>query len=164
MLRSERTRGASLWTCALLMAGFVYSASGTAREYRRVASQPKVAGPDATIDEVLAPLNVRARELRPALAAPHVSGPIAFYAPSSASDHDVQRAFLAVSYLLAPQPLPLVRWCDQERTACARRLVDDAEIDARRRGLTQAVVFGDQNPFRTRVVDRIAERLMLVQW
>jgi hypothetical protein len=149
----------------MLAAGFVYSAFGTAREYRRIASQPAVSGSDATIDEVLAPLKVRAHELRQALADVDGSpGPIAFIAPSSLPDRDVQQAFFAISYLLAPQPLPLVRWCDEEQTACTRKSIDDGEVDARRRGLKRAVVFGDRNPFPARASRRIAERVWLVQW
>src|SRR5262245_17547313 len=165
MRRVETRHAVGRWIGVALVAGFVYSATSTVSEYWRIAQRPAATGSDATIDELLMAANLpSADELRRALSLDQSSmGEIAFVAPASVPDHDVQQTFFAVSYLLAPHPMPLVRWCDQEETACARNSIGDPIAEAQRRGLRSAIVLG-RNPFGERKATQISGNLLMVHW
>ncbi len=161
----ETRRAVGRWIGVALVAGFVYSAMSTVNEYRRIAERPAATGSNATVGGLLTAASLpSADELRRALSLDQSSmGEIAFVAPASVPDHDVQQTFFAVSYLLAPHPVPLVRWCDREETACARNSIADPIAEAERRGLRSAIVLG-RNPFGERKATHISGTLLLVHW
>jgi hypothetical protein len=154
---------------AMLVAGFLYSATATVRFYRGVFALPAARGSNATIDDSLQVVNLmNGEQLReatgragwPSDADIVVLGPV-----SSVSVTDLTRVYYSASYLLYPRRIWLAAWCDGEaaKEECSRRhALSDPSAAVAGHHARHVMLVGPSNPFVHGSSRPLSNRLSLV--
>jgi hypothetical protein len=154
---------------ALLVSGFLYSATGTVRFYREVFARPAVGGSNGAIDENLRLVNLasgqRLREATDQAGWP-ADADVAVLAPvSTVSDDTLTQLYYSFSYLLYPRRLWLAAWCDGEAAVeeCSRRhALSDAAAAVAGHHARRVILIGRSNPFVHASGRRLSNELSLI--
>lgn len=167
---AARSSGAVIGILIILLAGFAYSGIATLRQYGVIFQKPAVVGPSATIDAYLAPVHLSSgEELRRAVGRMWRSGEsIDLVVETSAlSRQDTQQMFFAISYLLYPRPIALVRLCEPQKSGekGAVPLFDGSPGKCEMDGLTgnRVIFVGRANPFPNGRKRQLSDMISLVR-
>ena len=157
MARSAATkaqRAVVIAVLLLLLVGFAYSGLATARQYRQIFRSEAVTSREATIDALIAPLQLSSgNDLRDSVlrAGWSVNDDVLILGAASAvSAQELQQIYYSTSYLLYPRHVWLAAWCDpgasSERCRAFGLMADPNEA-IKRYGTRQVMLVGRANPF-----------------
>lgn len=150
----------------LLPAGFTYSGVATLRQYRDLFDEPATAGPSATIDAYLAPVQLSSgEELRRAVQRiwPSDEHVVLLADASALSRQDIQQIYFATAYLLYPRTVSLAPWCDPHATRCGMSGLEASPEAAISGDVKRVIVVAHANVFPDARSRRLSEMLTLVQ-
>jgi hypothetical protein len=115
----SRTAGAV--AAAMLVAGSIYTAARSIRQFRELFARPAVAGESASVDAYLAPVKLASSaQFRQAVRCFWPSNDaIDVVGTAPLSDHDINQIYFVSGYLLYPRPVTLGDHGAAQRTIAA---------------------------------------------
>jgi hypothetical protein len=153
----------------LAAGGFVYAGAASVRGYQQLFAQPRAAGPSASIDELMGPLQIDSIDvLRSAVARAgwHRDSDIVMLAAvSSTSAPRVTQTHFVAGYALYPRRVWLAWWCDPsaESAQCdATGAAPDPFTALSKHATRHVMLVASRNPFPRSHLRRLSDVLSLV--
>jgi hypothetical protein len=153
----------------LLAAGVVYAGAASVRGYQQLFAQPRAAGPSASIDGLMGPLQIASiDELRSAV---HRAGwrrdsdIVMLAAVSSMSAPRITQAHFVAGYALYPRRVWLAWWCDPSAASAqchAAEAAPDPFTALSKHATRHVMLVASENPFPRSRMRRLSDVLSLV--